>query len=71
MSAYGKKRSYQVLTINQKWKTEEDVKHAYAEFFGIKYNTADKRDLCIFKNFLTLFARLAFTFSHFKSRILK
>ncbi|MDQ6786900.1 MAG: hypothetical protein M3033_08845, partial [Acidobacteriota bacterium] len=26
-------------------KTEEDIKHAYAEYFGIQYNTADKHDL--------------------------
>ncbi len=49
-------------------KTEEDVKHAYADYFGIRYNTADKHDLYtpqvffefkFHKNFENLKARAA------------
>ncbi len=40
-----KKYSFDFFDSTKSAKTEEDVKHNYAEHFGIKYNTADKHDL--------------------------
>lgn len=40
-----KKHSFYFFDSIKAAKTEEDVKHTYAEHFGIKYNTADKHDL--------------------------
>ncbi len=40
-----KKHSFNFFDSVFSAKTEEDVKHSYAEHFGIKYNTADKHDL--------------------------
>ncbi len=33
------------FTAIQKARTEEDIKHAYAKFFGIEYDTSDRHDL--------------------------